>query len=99
MLVLQLHFLSRHTTPSSLAASTIKKRGRLSLDIERMHSFIKSSCIVVLALIGLTTVLYSQAAKHDSFTVPVSYYKLPNGLRVVLSQDSAAPTVVVAVYY
>jgi zinc protease len=64
-----------------------------------MHSFIKSSCIVVLALIGLTTVLYSQAAKHDSFTVPVSYYKLPNGLRVVLSQDSAAPTVVVAVYY
>jgi zinc protease len=64
-----------------------------------MHSLRKLFCILVSALIGLTTVLYSQAARHDSFTVPVSYYKLPNGLRIVLSQDSAAPTVVVAVYY
>ena len=31
--------------------------------------------------------------------VPVTYYRLPNGLRVVLSPDSTAPTVVVAVYY
>ena len=31
--------------------------------------------------------------------VPVTYYKLPNGLKVVLSQDRTAPTVVVAVYY
>jgi len=31
--------------------------------------------------------------------VPVEYYKLPNGLRVVLSQDRTAPTVCVAVYY
>src|SRR6476660_7785409 len=31
--------------------------------------------------------------------VPVEYYKLPNGLRVVLSQDHTAPTVCVAVYY
>jgi predicted Zn-dependent peptidase len=31
--------------------------------------------------------------------VPVTYYKLPNGLRVVLSQDPTAPTVVTAVYY
>lgn len=33
------------------------------------------------------------------FTVPVEYYKLPNGLKVILSQDKTAPTVVVAVYY
>lgn len=33
------------------------------------------------------------------FSVPVEYYKLPNGLRVVLSQDATAPTVTVAVYY
>src|SRR5262247_1318986 len=31
--------------------------------------------------------------------VPVEYYKLPNGLRVVLSEDHTAPTVCVAVYY
>jgi hypothetical protein len=33
------------------------------------------------------------------FTVPITYYKLPNGLRVILSPDSTAPTVVTAVYY
>lgn len=32
-------------------------------------------------------------------SIPVTYYKLPNGLRVVLSQDKTAPTVVTAVYY
>jgi len=33
------------------------------------------------------------------FRVPVEYHKLDNGLKVVLSQDATAPTVVVAVYY
>jgi zinc protease len=32
-------------------------------------------------------------------TIPVEYYKLPNGLKVVLSQDNHAPIVTVAVYY
>jgi predicted Zn-dependent peptidase len=31
--------------------------------------------------------------------VPITYYKLPNGLRVILFPDSTAPTVVTAVYY
>jgi zinc protease len=31
--------------------------------------------------------------------VPITYYKLRNGLRVILSPDSTAPTVVVGVYY
>jgi zinc protease len=35
----------------------------------------------------------------NSFSVPVEYYKLKNGLKVVLSQDKTAPTVTVAVYY
>ena len=38
-------------------------------------------------------------ASAPEFKVPVEYYKLPNGLRVVLSQDHTAPTVCVAVYY
>ncbi|MFS4447217.1 M16 family metallopeptidase [Maribacter sp. 2307UL18-2] len=33
------------------------------------------------------------------FKVPVDYYKLDNGLKVILSQDKTAPTVIVAVYY
>jgi zinc protease len=35
----------------------------------------------------------------QNFNVPVIYYKLPNGLKVVLSPDPTAPTVAVAVYY
>ncbi len=31
--------------------------------------------------------------------VPIDYYKLDNGLKVVLSQDNSAPTATVAVYY
>ncbi len=35
----------------------------------------------------------------ESFTVPVEYYRLDNGLKVVLSPDPSAPIVTVAVYY
>jgi zinc protease len=35
----------------------------------------------------------------SDFKVPVEYYKLPNGLRVVLSPDHTAPTICVGVYY
>lgn len=37
--------------------------------------------------------------KTAEFKVPVDYYKLDNGLKVILSQDKTSPTVVVAVYY
>ncbi|MGH7584966.1 MAG: M16 family metallopeptidase [Gemmatimonadales bacterium] len=35
----------------------------------------------------------------QAYTVPVEYYRLGNGLRVVQSHDPASPTVIVAVYY
>lgn len=35
----------------------------------------------------------------STFSVPVEYYKLDNGLKVILSQDRTAPTVAIAVYY
>ncbi len=38
-------------------------------------------------------------ASASEFKVPVEYYKLPNGLRVVLSPDHTAPTICVGVYY
>jgi zinc protease len=33
------------------------------------------------------------------FEIPVTYYKLPNGLRVAISENHSAPVVAVAVYY
>jgi zinc protease len=61
---------------------------------------------LALACLALSTVatstLGAQATAKPaakSLTVPVEYYKLPNGLRVVLSPDKSVPTVVVAVYY
>ncbi|MBV8811518.1 MAG: insulinase family protein [Acidobacteriaceae bacterium] len=52
-----------------------------------------------LATVVAGTLLHAQTNQVDSFQVPVTYYKLPNGLRVILSPDHTAPTVVVAIYY
>src|ERR1700757_3234335 len=56
-----------------------------------------------IAIIGVVIAMGWQgawAAPPDvELKIPVEYYKLPNGLRVVLSQDHTAPTVCVAVYY
>jgi len=52
----------------------------------------------ILSMIFLVA-LFTSAAFAQQFHVPVEYYKLPNGLRVVLSEDHTAPTVTVAVYY
>jgi zinc protease len=61
---------------------------------------------VVRALVPLAAMilLCSSAASAApgsaaEFKVPVEYYKLPNGLRVVLSPDHTAPTICVGVYY
>ena len=42
---------------------------------------------------------FAQAPSAPAYEVPVTYYSLPNGLKVVLSRDTTAPTVVVGVYY
>ena len=56
-------------------------------------------CLGALFLTGLAGIPPARATDPGSFSVPVIYYKLPNGLRVILSPDSTAPTVVTAVYY
>jgi len=51
---------------------------------------------------GLGAALAVSAAAAEpapGFTVPITYYKLPNGLKVSLSRDTTAPLVVIAVYY
>ncbi len=55
------------------------------------------------ALAALGALVFAAAASAAPapapFTVPVEYTKLPNGLKVVFSRDTTAPTAVVAVYY
>src|SRR2546423_14441326 len=47
----------------------------------------------------MTILLAAAAASAKTVNVPVEYYRLPNGLKVVISEAHAAPTVTVAVYY
>src|SRR2546427_10038326 len=51
----------------------------------------------LLGLAGVATCLPATSAKPVD--VPVVYYKLPNGLKVVISEDHVAPVVTVGVYY
>src|SRR5262245_9237291 len=51
-------------------------------------------------LLGLAVLLPSvPSAQSQNFSVPVEYRKLPNGLRVVISENHAAPVVMVEVMY
>src|SRR5687768_14061009 len=54
-----------------------------------------------LALLAAVALPVSASAQQPagSYTLPVEYRKLDNGLKVVLSRDATAPTAVVAVYY
>jgi zinc protease len=47
----------------------------------------------------LLCALLCAGAKAATVDVPVDYYHLPNGLKVVISESHRAPTVTVAVYY
>jgi predicted Zn-dependent peptidase len=49
--------------------------------------------------LALSLAACATAASAQSFSVPVVYRKLPNGLRVVVSENHAAPVVVVEVMY
>ena len=60
---------------------------------------IRRAAIAVAILPVLCLMLTGAVATETEFRVPVEYYKLPTGLRVVLSSDHTAPTVCVAVYY
>jgi predicted Zn-dependent peptidase len=54
-----------------------------------------------LRLLGclLAITIAASATNAKPVNVPVVYYKLPNGLRVVISEDHVAPVVAVCVYY
>ena len=53
----------------------------------------------LLCAILLPGSILAQETETTSFQVPVEYYSLDNGLKVMLSPDQTSPTVAVAVYY
>src|SRR5918912_3006556 len=57
-----------------------------------------SICLLCLFIMLAALPAFRQAAAKP-LNIPVVYYKLPNGLRVVISEDHVAPVVTVAVYY
>nr|ART35661.1 B450 [uncultured bacterium] len=65
-----------------------------------MQRFVVISLALIM-LIGssIATIQGAPAAEAKPLNIPVVYYKLPNGLKVVISEDHIAPVVTVAVYY
>jgi zinc protease len=56
--------------------------------------------LAVSVMLAVTAAPSAQSStSSSSFTVPVVYQKLPNGLRVVVSENHAAPVVVVELMY
>src|SRR5258706_955888 len=50
-------------------------------------------------LLAIILSLAAASAYAKPLEIPVVYYRLPNGLKVVISETHVAPTVTVAVYY
>ena len=61
-----------------------------------MRRLLVTSLTVLILLANVSNVFHAQA---KPLNIPVVYYKLPNGLKVVISEDHVAPVATVAVYY
>ncbi|HUO96016.1 MAG TPA: pitrilysin family protein [Steroidobacteraceae bacterium] len=60
----------------------------------------RPALVAALAALALSVpAARASAPPAPRLEVAVDYYRLPNGLRVVLSQDASVPTVTVAMYY
>src|SRR4051812_17021017 len=66
------------------------------VDSRRMRMFLFAACV---AVSGVVTIGAQTATSSSNFSVPVVYRKLSNGLRVVVSENHAAPVVLVEVMY
>ena len=64
--------------------------------------FIRAVNAVLIGLLLISSSVFADTTsttKPKEVKVPIVYYKLPNGLKVVISEDHVAPVVTVAVYY
>src|SRR6516165_2591236 len=73
----------------------IRRGGSMRAKRGRRACKIRLGALLALALMAP----FRGAQGSEEFHRAVQYYKLPNGLRVVLSPDHTAPTVCVGVYY
>lgn len=64
-----------------------------------MKKLLTSCLTATIAAVVLSGATTDVPAQTSGLQVPVTYYKLPNGLKVVLSPEHSAPLVTVAVYY
>ena len=64
-----------------------------------MQRFVVISLTLIMLISSIATTQGAPAAEAKKLDIPVVYYKLPNGLKVVISEDHIAPVVTVAVYY
>ncbi len=64
-----------------------------------MKIYLKKVFLGFVLLAMVASCFANANAQAKSINVPVTYYKLPNGLRVVLSPEKSAPLVTVAIYY
>src|SRR5436189_1709108 len=55
--------------------------------------------VIKLLVVAMMMTLGISSLRAKPLNVPVVYYKLPNGLKVVISEDHIAPVVTVGVYY
>ena len=58
-----------------------------------------SALLSFLLFLGSCETEKSKEASASKFEVPITYYTLENGLKVILSEDTTSPTAIVAVYY
>jgi zinc protease len=80
-----------------LSAAEINMSKRLSKTVQPARR--KPAIRFIGLLMALTVIAVLPATRAQSFKVPFSQFQLDNGLRVVLSEDHAAPVVAIAVYY
>jgi zinc protease len=65
----------------------------------RARTLLTACAAIAAAMLTFHVAANARPAGAGEFKVPVEYYKLANGLRVVLSPDHTAPIVCVGVYY
>jgi len=62
-------------------------------------SFVAAAAIALSSVAGTATAQRASASRPSGLKIDTQYFKLKNGLKVVLSRDTSVPTVTVGVYY
>src|SRR5258705_9720080 len=86
---IQIHVITQIVTENPLLGTLFKARSWKLMQ----RSIIKVFAGFMVLAVSLST------TQAKPINVPVVYYKLPNGLKVVISEDHLAPVVTVGVYY